>query len=734
MTLRKGQKELVENYRGGFCAVPAIPGGGKTYSLSYWAAEIISKGLHKPGKILIVTYMNSAVNNFKQRISRLLAERGISSGSDYFVSTIHGLCLQIIMEKPDAVLADDEFRIIDEARRYELLDQSIEQWKKENKGLMEYFVDGEHLKGKKSGNILDMWQNTFCKVISAAIGDFKTRGISPSEAEKRCKDLPQSSILRCAARIYSIYDRNLKTGGFLDFDDMLYNARKLLKDDRELLEKYRRRYTYVCEDEAQDSNLIQSEILTMIANGNFLRVGDSNQAICGTFTNSDPSLFRNFCEHPETTVYNITQSGRSTRQIINLANHLVEYVCTRHPVPQCRESLIPQYIEPAGAGNPSLDEYGVKTGVFRSWEDEAQGVVSAAARFLQSFPGKTVAILIPDSWRINYVVSILEARNIPFYELSNDAGERTRAVRLLGRILDYAAVPHSAEKLASLFNEYFSEQRKKSPAQFELLCKFLENCPPEELLYPEKDESGDCKVPEGLINTNIWDNFTETLGRIRDIIEFPTYPPERFILFAAEKFGFGREETAIAQKVATEAGYMSREQGWSLGSFAQKVLLANRNVFSHFCSAVWELNGYEPEPGVVTVSTYHKAKGLEWDCVFLTGLNHDTFPVKLSDKFKGEYWYLKQEYRNPQALVKADMKSVADGLSSGDLILESKLETISEKARLLYVGITRAKERLFMSAVRANAGRKNEILPSEYFLELRKYIEEQEKVYGQAEA
>jgi DNA helicase-2/ATP-dependent DNA helicase PcrA len=98
MGLRKGQKELVEQYRAGYSAVPAIPGGGKTYCLSLWAVEMMAQGLHKPGKILIVTYMNSAVNNFKQRISRELQKRGIQAGKDYFVSTIHGLCLQIIRE------------------------------------------------------------------------------------------------------------------------------------------------------------------------------------------------------------------------------------------------------------------------------------------------------------------------------------------------------------------------------------------------------------------------------------------------------------------------------------------------------------------------------------------------------------------------------------------------------------------------------------------------------------
>jgi len=66
----------------------------------------------------------------------------------------------------------------------------------------------------------------------------------------------------------------------------------MLETDEHLLEKYRKKYTFVCEDEAQDSNYIQNEILTLIANGNLLRVGDSNQAICGSFSSSDFTLFK----------------------------------------------------------------------------------------------------------------------------------------------------------------------------------------------------------------------------------------------------------------------------------------------------------------------------------------------------------------------------------------------------------------------------------------------------------
>ena len=88
--LRVGQKELVETYRKGYCGEPAIPGGGKTFALTQWAVEILTEGINSPGKILIVTYMTSAANNFKQRIGLELEKRGISS-RDYYSIQFNGL-------------------------------------------------------------------------------------------------------------------------------------------------------------------------------------------------------------------------------------------------------------------------------------------------------------------------------------------------------------------------------------------------------------------------------------------------------------------------------------------------------------------------------------------------------------------------------------------------------------------------------------------------------------------
>lgn len=728
MSLRKGQKELVELYRGGYCAVPAIPGGGKTHCLAVWAAEMIAGGYHRPGKILIVTYMNSAVGNFRQRILKELEKRDIHTSKDFCVSTIHGLCLQIIRERPDLSGIGEEAEVVDSVTRTWFINSSIEEWRKQNENSFTHYLDESLLNGGRQDKLKRDWQDRLCNIVSSAIGDFKCARIGPGEAVKMCSRLNGASLLKHAAYIYEGYERRLKASGLVDFDDMLGKAKELLLEDGALLEKYRRTWSFVCEDEAQDSNLLQSEILSLIAGKNFLRVGDSNQAICSTFTNSDFTLFKEFCKLPQTVVYNITQSGRSTRDIIDLANYFVSYVTGRHPEPRCRDSLLPQFIEPVPDDderpNPVADGYGIDTAVFDSWEAEAAGIARYARSMREKHPDKSIAVLLPTAWKIGELAGLMEAMGIPFDELDNSSGEKTKVLKRLGRLIDFLARPDSGRKLADLLLDCFLDTDGLDAASREEFVGHLSRCDAANLLFPADGKAPVPGFPETLSGKAFLGDFPEKLDRVRELAGFAGSRPEELILYLSDRLDFSREEKAIAQKVAGDVRYLAaRNASWGLGDLAAE-LLGAKSAYSYFAGVIWDLKGYEPKPGVVTLSTYHKAKGLEWDIVFLASLSFSDFPAGLKDKFAGDYWFLKPDYKTPQALVKADFKGLTTGEKSGDSIRKAKLETVSERARLLYTGITRARQYLFLSGFHSNQGRRNETQPSAYLMEIKKYVEE----------
>ncbi|MBQ8043625.1 MAG: ATP-dependent helicase, partial [Clostridia bacterium] len=480
-------KELVETYRKGYCGVPAIPGGGKTFALTQWAVEVLTEGINLPGKILIVTYMTSAANNFKQRIGAELEKRGITS-RDYYVSTIHSLCLQIIKEKPDLVGINSEVTVIETFQKDSLIKDVVLSWKRneENKRLYIYYLDEMKLQRDGYDKVAKKWDAGFCKLMSTAISDFKTNEISPKEAIEKTKVLYDVSLLKVAAKIYYEYEKKLKRRGMIDFEDMLAKAKYILENDNAILRKYRKKYTFVCEDEAQDSNKLQTDILTLIAgkDGNFLRVGDSNQAITATFANSDMRLFKEFCEGENVKVFHITQSSRNTKQIIDTANRFVRFVRECHPTEECRDSLLPQYIETVLPGdafpNPVVEGDGVFYAEFSKKGDEVEAIADKCEKLLAEFPEKTTAVLMPSGYKVGEVMKLLDARKIPYDYLDNSASERNCTLIKLGAVIDFISKPEDNDKLIQAVCVFINEE---VPGR-ELLLEYLKYVDVEELFYP----------------------------------------------------------------------------------------------------------------------------------------------------------------------------------------------------------------------------------------------------------
>ena len=121
---------------------------------------------------------------------------------------------------------------------------------------------------------------------------------------------------------------------------------------------------------------------------------------------------------------------------------------------------------------------------------------------------------------------------------------------------------------------------------------------------------------------------------------------------------------------------------------------------------------------------YHKSKGLEWDCVFLLGITEFNFPDNISQKFQCDKWYLKEKYKNTEANIKEEIERISNGDTNKNFNKEIKESLIKEKIRLLYVGITRAKEMLILSSSEKNSKEdKKTQKPSIYFQNLKGVID-----------
>ncbi len=376
-TPRPSQREILK-YTGGTLGISAVPGSGKTHTLSALAAQIISSGaLQRDQEVLIVTLVNSAVDNFSARIGEFIQARGLIPQLGYRVRTLHGLAHDIVRENSPLVGLDKKFSIVDETASSSMIADAARAWVQTHPDFLDQYISTA-LDNYQTRRVRDKdWPQLIESIASSFIRSAKDRQLTPDKLRLALDRQPAPlSLAHMGLDIYSDYQRALAYRGAVDFDDLIRLAYEMLDTSDELLERLRYRWPYILEDEAQDSSDIQQAILGMLAGkspspggrgsrgevGNWVRVGDPNQAIFETFTTADPELLRAFIR--ENKNIPMPESGRSQPSIINLANHLIDWTMTEHPVPEARDALSPPYIEPTPENdpqpNPPDDPSGIK--------------------------------------------------------------------------------------------------------------------------------------------------------------------------------------------------------------------------------------------------------------------------------------------------------------------------------------------------------------------------------------
>jgi DNA helicase-2/ATP-dependent DNA helicase PcrA len=695
-------------------AVSAVPGSGKTFILSVLAAELIATQLEAlDSAVLMVTYQRSAVDNLKQQVGQRLRDRGLPNAG-YEVRTLHSLGYEIVRMQPALAGVAQDFQVADERQATRMLETATRLWIETNPDRWQTLVAGmdDPSAQRQSREIA---QEVARGVIRLA-KNFRHR---PSEirgllAALAPEEADQFFLLDMAVGIYELYAAQLQTSGLLDFDDLVSRAATVLAEYPDVADRLRQRWPFVLEDEAQDSTPLQEEMLSRIAGpaGNWVRVGDPNQAIMGTFTASDPDYFRRFLARDDVIRRELPNSGRSSRRIIDLANHLVRWASEKHPVPEVRERAFrPQAIEPTPAGDPQPNpDNRTSRVVIRGYADldaELDDVAKRAARYAAQHPEDTVAILVPTNWLGYQVSDRLKDLQASYVELLRASGASRGVARTLASLIRFLGEPLQRRNLVAVYEALVDyagiRPQGRRHARITALLNSVQR--PERLVYPEPGQSILDALPP--IPGGLTPREEHTLERMQTVLaegfKAVTMPVDELVMTLAQQRFDKPGELAIAHQIAVHTRRLhDANPEWRLPRLADELYAVAEGELKLPGLDEAEL-GFEPAPGEITLTTLHKAKGLEWDLVYILSITPFDFPGSPDDVVLGYHGSLGNPVEEASTQLRGLMGHAGErpAWSASE---SAKLELIAERLRLLYVGITRARRYLFLSWSRDGRG------------------------------
>ena len=747
-TPRLPQQEILK-YTGGKMGISAVPGSGKTHTLSALAAQLIRSGaVTDEQEVLIVTLVNSAVDNFASRIKEFL-KLPIPFG--YRVRTLHGLAHDIVREKPASVGLEERFAILDEREADFIRKEAANAWLQAHPAELSDYLLTDMDEGKRDWVRRQQLPDLVTGIALAFIRSAKDNRLTPEKLRPLLDPSTGSGqawqpaplpLAEMGLAIYTDYQRALAYRGAVDFDDLIRLAIDLLENDAEFLERLRYRWPYILEDEAQDSSQLQEHILRLLTgeSGNWVRVGDPNQAIFETFTTASPQHLLDFI-HTEADQYKeLPDSGRCQPSIIALANQLIKWVNGEHPEPAVRDALTVPYIQPAPEGdpqpNPPDDPQGIKLiGKKYAPEEEVEAVAKSINRWLPEHMNSTVAVLVPRNQRGVEVIEALKRRNIDFVELLGSTSSTRAAAGRLGEIASALADPQSSTRLAKAYLAWRRAEEEESNTDFQRqISELIRKCSEMETFVsprPDRDWLASLNLPSDGKGSEVREELEEFRGLVRRWQGTIVLPIDQMILTLSQDLFTAPSDLALAHKLALVLRQVSNDHhDWRLPELTGELSLIARNE-RRFLGFSEDDSGFDPShhAGKVVVTTMHKAKGLEWDRVYLMSVNNYDFPSgQLNDRYIPEKWFvhagLNLEAETLAQLEAALSTGEYEFYAEGAATQSARLDYVRERLRLLYVGITRAKKELMLTW---NTGRQGDQKPAMPFVALQGWWESRER-------
>ena len=292
--LNEQQKAAVLNVEGPSLVV-AGAGSGKTKVLTSKLAYLVDQKKAWPNQILCVTFTNKAAKEMRDRVIKILGNR---LNSMPWLGTFHSISVRFLRRHAEAVGIKSNFTILDT---------------EDQKKLIKNICKGENIDAKKISP----------QFIMSTIDRWKNKGLLPEEVRLNKKDIFDNQILK----VYKIYQNKIKDLNSCDFGDLILYCVKLFEKNLDIRNIYSNNFKYILVDEYQDTNLIQNKWLNLIVNKNknICCVGDDDQSIY-SWRGAEIKNFLGFNKvYPNCKIFRLEQNYRSTKNILDIASHLIAH-------------------------------------------------------------------------------------------------------------------------------------------------------------------------------------------------------------------------------------------------------------------------------------------------------------------------------------------------------------------------------------------------------------------------
>lgn len=604
--LNQQQKEAVRHTDGPLL-IMAGAGSGKTRVLTHRIAYLLHEKDVAPRNILAITFTNKAAREMKERVHKLVGHEA----EEIWMSTFHSLCVRILRRDIDRIGIDRNFSILDASDQLSVVKQVLKDL---------------NLDPKK-------WDpRTLLSRISSAKNELK----DPEQFAQETGDY----FDQIALKVYKQYQQTLLKNQSLDFDDLIMQTIQLFKRVPEVLSYYQRRFQYIHVDEYQDTNHAQYQLVKMLAERyqNLCVVGDSDQSIY-RWRGADIQNILSFEEdYPDARVILLEQNYRSTKKILEAANHVIERNTSRKPKKLWTSNEDGEWIQYYQATTEN---------------DEAMYVADQIEKLRREkgWSYRDMAVLYRTNAQSRAIEEVFVKAGIPYQMVGGTKFYDRKEIKDLLAYLRLIANPNDDISFQRVVNVpkrgigKTSMDKLSTYAQNHELSLFEAVSEAEHIGLSKKAANSLMDFQQMIKNWNQMQEYLSITEMVEEVLEKTGY--EEMLKREKTLESVSRLENIEEFKTVTNRFEEENDDKTLIAFLTDLALISDIDQMDD-----------ENDDDKVVMMTLHSAKGLEFPAVFLIGMEENIFP------------------------------------HSRSLMDDDEME---EERRLAYVGITRAEKLLYLT-------------------------------------